>query len=1468
MPDLHTHAAEASPEQRKYTASIDRCLASFDLIESWPDNIAFLNRLLKTIQANPNLPLPRSSDISDALSLCLVSSLPSGVQQRTLEVYSNIFSSRLTLERELGVFLTGLTPVLSHASTTVKSIYITLLSSFVIPLGIELRPFSRALILALLPGLEDEHDEGFDACVCLMDDLQKTLQAVPLFWSSFWLACISTSSPQRSGALNYLLRRLPSGNDNTLPISTKEDDVKYGAMSLCLSLDPGLLVRAFSCGLRDHNPLVQRGFLELLISSMKISSPAMMNIPEEDRRLLLASSTEIVLRRDVALNRRLWTWLSVANTEDELAKDFKDLAADSLAHAMIDMLRSQPIKSSRIVLSLLDREDIGNELIRTLFPEIIMISYLKRNDVLYKELITSSRAIFEAVPVQIITAYLWNICQQENFELANFMLQSFDFETDETLVKLLPTLFLDLLSNHANSKDAIQFADRLMRLFTVESLLLPVEPILYTNQNICDYVTDVGQRPLVDVHQVSNFGFYWIFACFEALLNEECDRSLFNEILQHRLQLGPPDTTVREGGMVYAETLLLKYPILPFEHISGLTNMLMFFNLEHLPSSARYRSVCQKLCSHCWHYLGSSKLNYELSVVDLMSRLVSVMPHVDGEAFLAILVADELSSTVPIEKFTALWTHYATMSDRSLLRASALLVLDALVFGDSLKQSYILRWLHATPATAAQLMSFLLHPILHDLREEVHVLEWENLRYFVRDISASYDIRLSCYCLSLINVFLIRTGKKYLSDIQNLPADQKSCVGEIAWHDCANDNDVLCTMETTAAYALQADLKDHASARQFYEHCIEILFTLSGYCTQTLETLEDLLNHKLIMAISRRQYDLQELFLVALRRIATDSSISRSVDETLSSTLLQGLALARAHPVLQDYLTCIKMRSDLEQSRHSSLLLVECVVEQIDLNLIDIDAVLTIDKMTETTTAHENVMLLLDALEYLGLTLLVHEPDRSTGEASSQQTSSFMNGAFSFGASSADESNPTQTKGLAPTALSSLTDIVRTAVNIWLWAKRTSTSSSPSVTFISRLFLHRSFDLLARVAISHASSEILRILVDSWNAATIENRENIRNLCYSLFPEEHIVLLCRNIRSSLSFNISQSKRSKEEPAYRNMLYAISALGEDGGLANISAAVYDIVTLLRHFTLHLPSSGPFNAISLRFSSLLCARAIRTPEGQQRKYKRELSDYLLKIYGATVTLNDQGDVEAEMLSFLMHEIPNLPSTFMDMEKSANAVGIVITNLIQPQLKAKHLSMRTVQIWLKITALSGVKKLWKREIQDYFNDSHFFRSEGDQASYWCAILGSWLEGEKDKIMEYLTKPNANAPGQLFISTEADRLHKAAQLRRAAFIMMAMPIDANLSRMPILETRLREGMAGSSSIQMEAMLLIQAIVLQISEIHLKNIWISLITSMRNGFQDLISTKQGHDVDGTLLYTTLKTLDMLLSSGFEGFQS
>ena len=166
----------------------------------------------------------------------------------------------------------------------------------------------KALILALLPGLDEETGEFFDKVrswspftsrrrgsspflgssqvVFLLDFVSSTVSP-PFFLQNLWLILISTPSA-RITALNYLSRRMPKlgeGEGSFHPLDASffvVEQFAFADSSLpsCSDIVPivgpdiGLMIRAFASSLEDDNLLVQRGILDLLVTSLRLDGAA------------------------------------------------------------------------------------------------------------------------------------------------------------------------------------------------------------------------------------------------------------------------------------------------------------------------------------------------------------------------------------------------------------------------------------------------------------------------------------------------------------------------------------------------------------------------------------------------------------------------------------------------------------------------------------------------------------------------------------------------------------------------------------------------------------------------------------------------------------------------------------------------------------------------------------------------------------------------------------------------------------------------------------------------------------------------------------------------------------------------------------------------------------------------------------------------------------------------------------------
>ncbi|KAL9096355.1 MAG: hypothetical protein Q9165_001352 [Trypethelium subeluteriae] len=411
------------------------------------------------------------------------------------------------LSQDLRLYFPGLSSVLSFASLTVRPLYLGLLEEHLVQLDVAtLRPALKSMILSLLPGLEEDTSEDFDRTLTLVDKIKTSVRdqhtlgeeldspgGDDFFWQCFFLASI-TGSTRRQGALAYLARRLPKlGNPKY-----RSSVVSNGDASAQLDLDqlspeaqavvspePGLLVRCFASGLSDNQILIQRGFLDLLVTHVPLDSPILQQkINIKDLELLVGSAVGVVTRRDMSLNRRLWAWLlgpepsgdtdganEPASSADEpkvsaTAVYFTQYGFGALRRYLLNVFENKKLSPSerakpfRLCLSLMDRWEVGGLLVTDVFVPAMRSAYAysqvgSKEEV--EEVQRSANIFFDGVEsgliwgeiVRLIASALSDADSGEavtQLNLVKFITTKFNIREEEMIVCHIPIAFLTLLA--------------------------------------------------------------------------------------------------------------------------------------------------------------------------------------------------------------------------------------------------------------------------------------------------------------------------------------------------------------------------------------------------------------------------------------------------------------------------------------------------------------------------------------------------------------------------------------------------------------------------------------------------------------------------------------------------------------------------------------------------------------------------------------------------------------------------------------------------------------------------------------------------------------------------------------------------------------------------------------------------------------------------------------------------------------
>lgn len=412
--------------------------------------------------------------------------------------------------------------MLSFASLSVRPLFLSIFEGHILKLGGDaLRPALKAVILALLPGLEDETSEDFERMVTAMDKLRAAVEASSdevshvrggsgssHFWQCFFLATITNSS-RRQGALAFLVRRLPkfgvsrSNTADAPEISAGTTGLPAEAQA-AISPEPGLLIRCFESGLSDPQLLIQRGFLDLLVSHLPLDSPVLQkSISKEDLERSVAAAAGVVSRRDMSLNRRLWAWFlgpdpvapdgndgvsspiqekqnGAGDQSTQHAAFFSRYGLQALTSSVLKMINrpsktpAERVRPFRVCLSLMDRWEVGALIVPEIFlPALESVqSYSEsasREEA--EEVLRSASAFFDGVDSGLIWGKLIHLVTSSldttsasnsealrRIRLARFVLARFNLQEEDMLIHHLPLM---VLSTFASLNVALEATDRL-----------------------------------------------------------------------------------------------------------------------------------------------------------------------------------------------------------------------------------------------------------------------------------------------------------------------------------------------------------------------------------------------------------------------------------------------------------------------------------------------------------------------------------------------------------------------------------------------------------------------------------------------------------------------------------------------------------------------------------------------------------------------------------------------------------------------------------------------------------------------------------------------------------------------------------------------------------------------------------------------------------------------------------------------
>jgi hypothetical protein len=259
--------------------------------------------------------------------------------------------------------------------------------------------------------------------------------------------------------------------------------------------------------------------------------------------------------------------------------------------------------------------------------------------------------------------------------------------------------------------------------------------------------------------------------------------------------------------------------------------------------------------------------------------------------------------------------------------------------------------------------------------------------------------------------------------------------------------------------------------------------------------------------------------------------------------------------------------------------------------------------------------------------------------------------------------------------------------------------------------------------------------------------------------------------------------------------------------------------------------------------------------------------------------------DVVSILNSIVPHLPTILVENDRVTNVVTSISTSVIGPTIRAKafpeNVSKSVLDLIYHLARVSQANRSWKKDVFDAFNDARFFNTPLELLkSSWLPILAQWTHSDKDRLPELLSRLSAPTTAGIMFGVgaasarqEADRKTQLT-LRRISVLLLAAPEDTFTPNLPQIMEKIVELLTAtpasspSSITRADVIVVLRAIILKTSAIHLAPIWPIINGELTSGLSSVLpdaENKESYNNSG--ITQACKLLDQLVVLDPDDFQ-
>lgn len=261
--------------------------------------------------------------------------------------------------------------------------------------------------------------------------------------------------------------------------------------------------------------------------------------------------------------------------------------------------------------------------------------------------------------------------------------------------------------------------------------------------------------------------------------------------------------------------------------------------------------------------------------------------------------------------------------------------------------------------------------------------------------------------------------------------------------------------------------------------------------------------------------------------------------------------------------------------------------------------------------------------------------------------------------------------------------------------------------------------------------------------------------------------------------------------------------------------------------------------------------------------------------------------DVVGILASIAPNLPKILVENDRILNAANTISSSVIGPTFKSRsfpdNVSKSTLELLYQLSRLPNTQKSWRKDLGDAFNDSRFFANNVNLIeSDWLPLLRQWTLSDKERMPELLSRLVAPSTAGIVFGVgatsarfEADRKSQL-NLRRMATLVLATMDDNFVTDLPAMQEKIVELLSAtttsspSSTTRADIYLLLRALVLKTSAIHLATLWPIINAELHVAISSVVAPDHSTPSDTYNNHSILqacKLLDTLLCIAPDDFQ-